>query len=201
MEIGCGIGQKTGEIIKYTDKITAVDISKESIDIVKNSFKNVNFFVMDASNLSFNDKSFDVVITTDSFHEMNQDIQLDALKEIEDDPRTVKDLFVDRYGATPLSELFMINEDEIESKLTEGIVLVELYNDDSIQCLLKSIPVKEITKDFPSDTLFYKAESKEENLPALLIYKNKELLGKIEGYYTTSQKEEFISMIKEIINK
>ena len=122
-------------------------------------------------------------------------------KEIEDDPRTVKDLFVDRYGAAPLSEFFMIGEDEIESKLTDGIVLVELYNDDSIECLLKSIPVKEITKDLPSDTLFFKAESKEENLPALLIYKNKELLGKIEGYYTTDQKEELMNKINEILGE
>lgn len=120
-------------------------------------------------------------------------------KQIEEDPRTVKDLFVDRYGATPLSEFFMINEDEIDSKLTDGIVLVELYNDDSIECLLKSIPIKEITSDLPSDTLFYKAESKEENLPALLIYENRELKGKIEGYYTVDQKEEFINKIKEIL--
>lgn len=122
-------------------------------------------------------------------------------KEIEDDPRTIKDLFVDRYGAAPLSEFFMISEDEIENKLTDGIVLVELYNDDSIECLLKSIPVKEITKDLPKDTLFFKAESKEENLPALLIYKNKKLLGKIEGYYTIDQKEELMNKIKEILGE
>lgn len=122
-------------------------------------------------------------------------------KQIEDDPRTIKDLFVDRYGAAPLSEFFMISEDEIENKLTDGIVLVELYNDDSIECLLKSIPVKEITKDLPKDTLFFKAESKEENLPALLIYKNKKLLGKIEGYYTIDQKEELMNKIKEILGE
>ena len=70
-------------------------------------------------------------------------------EEIDNDPRTVKDLFVDRYGATPLSEFFMCSENEIENKLTDGIVLVELYNDDSIECLLKSI--KEITIDMPSN--------------------------------------------------
>ena len=122
-------------------------------------------------------------------------------KEIEDDPRTIKDLFVDRYGAAPLSEFFMINEDEIESKLTDGIVLVELYNDGSIECLLKSIPIKEITKDLPSDTLFFKAESKEEKLPVLSIYKNKKLLGKIDGYYTVDQKEELLNKIKSIIGE
>ena len=32
-------------------------------------------------------------------------------EEIEQDPRTTKDLFVDRYGAAPLSEFFMISEE------------------------------------------------------------------------------------------
>ena len=121
-------------------------------------------------------------------------------EEIDNDPRTVKDLFVDRYGAAPLSEFFMINEDEIKDKLTDGIVLVELYNDDSIECLLKSIPIKEITKDLPSDTLYYKASSNSlDELPSLLIYKNRKLLGKIEGYYTVDQKDSLMEQINKIL--
>ncbi len=125
-------------------------------------------------------------------------------EEIDNDPRTVKDLFVDRYGAAPLSEFFMINEDEIESKLTDVIVLVELYNDDSIECLLKSIPIKEITSNMPSDTLFYKAEVSNNkynvsDFPSLLIFKNKKLKGIVNGYYTNNQKEELINEIKKIL--
>lgn len=73
-------------------------------------------------------------------------------QEIEEDPRTTKDLFVDRYGAAPLSDFFMIEEDELDKKTGNGITLVECYEDDSIQCLLKSIPIKEITSDMPKDT-------------------------------------------------
>ena len=128
-------------------------------------------------------------------------------EEIEQDPRTTKDLFVDRYGAAPLSEFFMISEEELNNKIGDGITLVECYEDDSIQCLLKSIPVKDITADMPKDTLFYKVESGESikekynvtDLPSLLIFKNKKYLGKVDGYYNTEQQEEFIEKINKIL--
>ena len=127
-------------------------------------------------------------------------------EEIDNDPRTVKDLFVDRYGAAPLSEFFMINSGELENKLTDNIVLVEVYSDDSIECLLKSIPIKEITKELPDTTLFYKVEATDElkekynisTLPSLLVFNNRELVNKIEGYYTVDKKDELISLINKI---
>lgn len=128
-------------------------------------------------------------------------------EEIEQDPRTTKDLFVDRYGAVPLSEFFMISEEDLNNKIGDGITLVECYEDDSIQCLLKSIPIKDITTDMPKDTLFYKVESRESikdkynitDLPSLLIFKNKKYLGKVDGYYNTEQQEEFIEKINKIL--
>lgn len=129
-------------------------------------------------------------------------------EEIDNDPRKTKDLFVDRYGAAPLSEFFMIEAEEIEQKLdTDKIVLIELYNDDSIQCLLKSIPIKELVKDLPDTTTFYKVESKKtieekyeiKELPALLIFNKGNLSGKIEGYYNDNNKQEMIEKIKSMI--
>ena len=38
-----------------------------------------------------------------------------------------------------------------------------------------------------------------EKLPALLIFKDNNLLGKIEGYYSIEQKEDLINEIKELI--
>lgn len=129
-------------------------------------------------------------------------------REIEEDKRTTKDLFVDRYGAAPLSEFFMIEELEIGEKVFgKSLVLIECYQDSSIQCLLKSIPVKEITKELPSDTLFYKASFEEEKenefgiqeFPALLIYQEGKLKGKVEGYFETSDKEKFMNQVNTII--
>lgn len=131
-------------------------------------------------------------------------------KEIEQDSRTTKDLFVDRYGAAPLSEFFMIEGNEIEEKVkNKELVLIECYNDDSIACLLKSIPIKELTKDLPDTTLFYKAECTDQDLnifelkelPSLLIFRNGQLVEKIEGYYEENDKEKLIEKIKNTVNK
>ena len=129
-------------------------------------------------------------------------------KEIAEDPRTISDLQADRYGATPINMPFSCSENELDSVLTTTkTCLIEVYNEDSIECLIKSIPVKEILKEIDNST-YRKVEVKSEDfkkkysikeLPSLLIFKDKNLLGKIEGYYSVEQKEDLINLIKEII--
>ncbi len=129
-------------------------------------------------------------------------------KEIKEDIRTTKDLFVDRYGAISLSEFFMLDSKDIKNKIiNDNITLIELYNDDSIKCLLKSIPIKDLTKDMPQDTLFYKVAASDEickeynieKLPCLLIFKSKRMLGIVEGYYESNDIKELLSEIVQII--
>ena len=128
-------------------------------------------------------------------------------KEIDEDSRTTKDLFVDRYGAVAISDFFKIKLEEIKEKAGKDcLTLIEVYNPDVAECLLKSIPIKELTKNLPSDTLFYKTESDKTideynmvELPSLLVFKNGGLLGHIDGYYTTDEKEKVISKLSSII--
>lgn len=103
----------------------------------------------------------------------------------------------------------MIESYEIESKIeNKEIVLVECYIEDNINCLLKSIPIKELTSDLPDTTLFFKAsfEKDKENkygikeYPSLLVFKNGNLIGKIEGYFEEEKKEEVKEQINRIIN-
>ena len=130
-------------------------------------------------------------------------------KEIEEDPRTIADLQADRYGATPINMPFSCSEKELDSVLTTSkTCLIEVYNEDSIECLIKSIPVKEILKEINNST-YRKIEAvsdtliKEYNiteLPSLLIFKNNNLLGKIDGYYSIEQQDDFIKKINELLN-
>lgn len=129
-------------------------------------------------------------------------------KEIDEDPRSIKDLFVDRYGAAPLSEFFMIDSSSVKEKLSvSDIVIIECYNDDSIQCLIKSIPIKELTSDIEGEVSFYKVEADDalqkeyniEELPTLLVFKKQKLVGKIEGYFEDDKKKELIDKIKNFI--
>lgn len=174
--------------------------------------------------LSYDDKKESIIIDNDkciSCGRCENECPIGAIKvarnqeqyekikeEIDDDPRTIKDLFVDRYGAVPLSEFFTIDFNEITQKgKNSNLMLVECYNDDSIQCLLKSIPIKELTKTLPKDTLFFKVEVTSEDikknniteLPSLLIYKNNIMIGKIDGYYEEEQKDDLINKINDII--
>lgn len=128
-------------------------------------------------------------------------------KEIDNDTRTTKDLFVDRYGAVAISDFFSIKLEDIQEKVKKDcLTLIEIYNPDVAECLLKSIPIKDLTSALPKDTLFYKVESdkyidkyKIETLPALLVFKNSKLLGHIEGYYTIDDKEIVLSKMNDII--
>ena len=130
-------------------------------------------------------------------------------KEIDDDPRTIADLMADRYGGQPINMPFYCTEEELPEVLTTSkICLIEAFNDDSIECLIKSIPIKEIMKKTVSDSVYRKVEIKSDNLikkynieelPSLLVFKNNVLLGKINGYYSTEQQEDFIEKINDIL--
>lgn len=129
-------------------------------------------------------------------------------KEIDEDKRTRKDLFVDRYGAMPLMEAFMATEDMIKDKVErKELTFVEIYDAENVECLLKSIPLKEITEDMPKDTRYYKVNFTDNllkeydisTLPSLLMFKDGKLIGKVEGYYPVEEKEVFMNKINELI--
>jgi len=86
--------------------------------------------------------------------------------------------------------------------------MVELYNEDSIMCLLKSIPMKEIANKFDMETRYRKIEVEDnkildkydiKELPSLLLFKEGKLLGKVEGYYEEKDKEELFSKIENLV--
>ena len=132
-------------------------------------------------------------------------------KEIETDKRTIKDLMVDRYGAQPINMPFYCKEEELEKVIsTKRIVLMEIFNEDSEECLIKSVPIKEIFENLSDIDLSYrKLEVKTEQfmkkyeikeLPSLLIFKSEKMIGKVDGYYSNEEKEQLFEKIKGIIN-
>ena len=139
----------------------------------------------------------------------NEDEYKKIKKEIDEDPRTTKDLFVDRYGAVAISDFFKIDLDDIKEKVEKDcLTLIEIYNPDYAECLLKSIPIKDLTKNLKKDTLYYKAESDKvideyeiKELPSLLFFEKGKFLGHIDGYYTTDQKETILSKMDKILKK
>jgi NAD-dependent dihydropyrimidine dehydrogenase PreA subunit len=130
-------------------------------------------------------------------------------KEIEDDPRTTTDLIVDRFGADPVNIAYYCNEEKLLNLLTSSkLIIFEFINLDQTECLIKSIPVKEIINHINEECLYRKVDIKSNSfiekydihqVPSLLFFKNNNYLGKIEGYYSVDQKEELFSKINKIL--
>ena len=128
-------------------------------------------------------------------------------KEIKDDPRSINDLLVERFGGKPIDEAMIGTVSEIESKLSKAKrpLIIEFFNDDSIMCLLKSIPIKKIADAFDKNTRYRKIEISTQDalakfsiqeLPALFFYKDGKLVGRIEGYMSDEEEDDLIDKIK-----
>ena len=83
----------------------------------------------------------------------------------------------------------LLNEIKIRNDEAERTIK-EIINDTIKDCVYRKIEVE-------TDLLIHKYNINQ--LPSLLVFKNRELLGKVEGYYPQERKEELISKIMEII--
>ena len=130
-------------------------------------------------------------------------------KEIEKDQRKISDLFIDRYGAEPISPTFRIPLKKFKIQILESTqpAVAELFSRNSIKCLLYSIPVKELFKSKNikygkievknNDSILKKYNVKK--LPSLLFFRNGKLAGKIEGYYDFLENKKLLEKINKIL--
>lgn len=111
------------------------------------------------------------------------------LEDIKNDTvHTPETLFVERYGGDPITEDVVIDTQSFDTKVSEGIILVEFFNADSTGCLFKSPAYHE----FAPDLLMYKidAESNPELkqrfeikiLPTLIVFNDGKEVGRTEGF-------------------
>lgn len=126
-------------------------------------------------------------------------------KDFEIDTTKVESLFVDRYGAEPIDDNICISFENVLLKSNE-ITIIEELSEDSIQCLITSIPIESIIKHVENYTnkkvKYYKCLSSDKNKtehPILYLYYDKNLIGSINGYYDNSKTDEFFDKINEII--
>ena len=84
LELGCGTGIFTKEIVKTNNKIIAIDISKDLLAKAKKKVcsKNVTFKLEDAQKTSFKNNYFDYVIGSSVFHHLNVDLAIKEIKRI-----------------------------------------------------------------------------------------------------------------------
>ncbi|NQV00047.1 MAG: methyltransferase domain-containing protein [Parcubacteria group bacterium] len=84
LDICTGTGDLAIEFAKQGNEVIGIDLSEEMIEIAtkKNKFENLKFKVEDATKLSFENESFDVVTSSFGLHEMPKEIMLKTLDEV-----------------------------------------------------------------------------------------------------------------------
>ena len=137
-----------------------------------------------------------VARTQEEFEELKQ--------AIEEDPRNPEDLFVDRYGADIISEDVMIEFSQIDELIKKEKCLIEIFDEDNIMCLLKSITYNEILENSNFKT-YYRCLISEgddvskynlKTLPSLLLCENGKITKIIEGYFEESEKQNLFNKLK-----
>lgn len=88
LDLCCGTGTLTimlAESCPSDCKIIGVDLSKGQISqaLKKHGNKNLDFKVMDATNLDFDSNSFNFVLVSAALHEMNASVRSTVLQEIQ----------------------------------------------------------------------------------------------------------------------
>lgn len=75
LDIGCGSGILAFDLAKYYEKVVAVDISQEMLEIakLKRSAPNIQYLLMDAKNLMLDEK-FDLITSANTFHHLENSL-------------------------------------------------------------------------------------------------------------------------------
>lgn len=136
--------------------------------------------------------------------------------DYESDPRTIKDLMVERYGASPISKttLISIRDAELAIKKEGSLIVIEIIDSEDTPCLINSVPIAEIFgfeeyeyyKVTNGDEL-YDSFAKKFDIdvcPTLLIFRNGIVLTRKDGNVENGNYEErtaFIENINEALKK
>lgn len=124
---------------------------------------------------------------------VSQQEYLPTLKLIEDDPSTIQDLFVDRYGAMSVSGTRELTPDNIEALITKNKEpsAIEVLDADNPSCLISAVPYSilfhnvqiALHKVMVSGEELKKAMNilKLKTTPALIFIQNGKVIAKYEG--------------------
>lgn len=117
LEQGFSNGRYTRILAKYAKHVVGIDLSEDFYNIAKENLKdlgNIDLKIMDATKMSFDDKSFNVLLNT-SFHEFDlsgevYSLDLDLKKRILEEMIRVTDciIFIEPTEKAVTNELFKV---------------------------------------------------------------------------------------------
>ncbi len=138
LEQGFSNGKYTSILANYAKNVTAIDVSEDFLKMAEENLKdynNVHLMLMDALNMQFADKSFDVLLNT-SFHEFDlsgevYSVDLELKKRILEEMIRVSNtiIFVEPTENAVTNELFKVfNPNENHSdRIKQSNKLIESF--------------------------------------------------------------------------
>lgn len=142
LEQGFSNGKYTKVLASYAKHVKAIDVSEDFLNMARENLKdynNVELMLMDAENMKFEDKSFDVLLNT-SFHEFDlsgevYSVDLDLKRRILEEMIRVSNtiIFVESTENAVTSELFKVfNPNENHSdRIRQSNELIESFMEEN----------------------------------------------------------------------
>ncbi len=142
LEQGFSNGKYTKVLASYAKHVKAIDVSEDFLNMARENLKdynNVELMLMDAENMKFEDKSFDVLLNT-SFHEFDlsgevYSVDLDLKRRILEEMIRVSNtiIFVEPTENAVTNELFKVfNPNENHSdRIRKSNELIESFMEEN----------------------------------------------------------------------
>ncbi|MFM7886518.1 MAG: class I SAM-dependent methyltransferase [Pseudanabaena sp.] len=83
LDLCCGAGQATQELVKHFQNVTGLDASPIAIKRAKQNVPQAQYVEAFAENMPFSDRSFDLVITSTAMHEMESEQLQEIIQEVQ----------------------------------------------------------------------------------------------------------------------
>lgn len=155
LEIGAGTGNLSGKFLDRGYDIIAIDQSREMLSVAKEKYPKLKVRQGDFLKIPYSDKTFDIIVSTYTFHHLNNNEKSIAIKEM---VRVLKD-----NGKIIIGDLMFANKEDEERVLKElSKEQIEVIRDEyySLIDLLK-IEFKKFNKELKYtriDNLIYVVE-------------------------------------------
>ena len=111
LDIGVGTGNLAKKFLENNYRVVGIDQSREMLRVAKHKYPNLKVRLGEFLNIPFNDKVFDIIVSTYAFHHLNSEEKSLAIKEM---IRVLKD-----NGKIVIGDLMFKNRVEEEWVLKE----------------------------------------------------------------------------------
>lgn len=128
--------------------------------------------------------------------------------EYDEDVMTIKELFQDRYGASPVNENYTLELNDLHQLIKDSnkTLLIEFYNDDEARCLINSIPINDFIKTINIPISYRKINVSDVStikeysidiLPSFLVIADEKIVFAHNGFVDSKNKEKLLNKLKD----